>query len=883
MFKELKVILSASIQKLKQGIKNAIGVVTGGERKIKQSADKINQSMNNAFGGDARKAIDNLNSNINRLKSNIARSEKEIKEFNAQLIDVEKGTEEYDKLNGKIRGLKRNIKANKDSLKQFNAELRENKTNLSNSRLAAEDNQSALESMSRTLTAVTGAVLLMDSENESLRNTMKVLNVTFAATNAIVSINNLRLRENQLFLKASAAASGLFSLATRNAAGSVSILKTAISGLGIGALVTGLGYLVNSYLESSRAADKLKENQESLNDIQKEAQVNFLNQASAINSLTSVIDDGNQSLGTKESAYRELQKLVPSLTKLTFAEAKATGALTSQTQLQIKAIKARALAEAFSSAITEKTKQLIDAQNSTLNENVGIFEEIQNFSKGIFKFGIQNVSLTRDLSNLESGVKNKNEKISDIKQEIAKYQQQFTSALETALSIESKIFGFSESTAKSKQKQSKTSKQAVSETTKGLIAEEKLRTEQYKSTLTTEEEIKATIASEERILQIRKSRLLQDAQAQNSSASQIYESIRNLTLEEIKLQNSKSARLQVARNKDTDAEINAYKLSYDQRKDLLEGSFAITDRTNASINQSLKDARDKDLITEDQYQRQLLVVQKEGLLEKLRALEASGIEDIALREKLKNQINKIEEKQSKNSVKTAEQTAVQIGSIVSREFGKVGRDIADALSNAFSSAFQQTSEMAELDIEILKKQSEELKYSMQDATKSQLEQLKLKKQLMENEAKILEKSQSNMSKLQSAMLATVADFLESLGKGLIAAGLAVETFQKSLASNPLLAVAAGVAAVAAAAFVRSKINKGVAFADGGIVSGPTLGLVGEYPGASTNPEVIAPLDKLKNMIGGGMSENGGYIAETRVSGRDLALVLSRYEKDRTRG
>jgi len=641
--------------------------------------------------------------------------------------------------------------------------------------------------------------------------------------------------------------------------------------------------LVNSYLESSRAADKLKENQESLNDIQKEAQVNFLNQASSINSLTSVIDDSNQSLGTKESAYRELQKLVPSLTKLTFAEAKATGALTSQTQLQIKAIKARALAEAFSSAITEKTKQLIDAQNSTLNENVGIFEEIQNFSKGIFKFGIQNVSLTRDLSNLESGVKNKNEKISDIKQEIAKYQEQFTSALETALSIESKIFGFSESTAKSKEKQSKTAKQAVNEISKSLIAEERLRAEQEKKFLKTEEEKeRAAIASEERILAIKRSSILQVAQAQNLSASQVTELLRNQTLEEIKLQNSKSARLQVARDKDTNAEINAYKLSYDQRKDLLEGSFAITDRTNADINQSLKKARDKDLITEKQYQSQLLVVEKEGLLEKLRALEASGIKDIALREKLKNQINKIEEKQSKNSVKNAEQTAVQIGSIVSREFGKVGRDIADALSDAFSSAFEQTSEMAELDIEILKKQNEELKYSLQDATKSQLEQLQAKKQLMENEAKILEKSQSNMSKLQSAMLVTVADFLESLGKGLIAAGLAVETFQKSLASNPLLAVAAGVAAVAAAAFVRSKINKGVAFADGGIVSGPTLGLVGEYPGASTNPEVIAPLDKLKNMIGGGMSE-GGYIAETRVSGRDLALVLSRYEKDRTRG
>lgn len=38
------------------------------------------------------------------------------------------------------------------------------------------------------------------------------------------------------------------------------------------------------------------------------------------------------------------------------------------------------------------------------------------------------------------------------------------------------------------------------------------------------------------------------------------------------------------------------------------------------------------------------------------------------------------------------------------------------------------------------------------------------------------------------------------------------------------------------------------FANGGVVSGPTLALVGEYAGASNNPEVIAPLDKLRSMI-----------------------------------
>lgn len=39
-----------------------------------------------------------------------------------------------------------------------------------------------------------------------------------------------------------------------------------------------------------------------------------------------------------------------------------------------------------------------------------------------------------------------------------------------------------------------------------------------------------------------------------------------------------------------------------------------------------------------------------------------------------------------------------------------------------------------------------------------------------------------------------------------------------------------------------------AFASGGIVSGPTLAMVGEYAGATSNPEVIAPLSDLESMI-----------------------------------
>ena len=64
-----------------------------------------------------------------------------------------------------------------------------------------------------------------------------------------------------------------------------------------------------------------------------------------------------------------------------------------------------------------------------------------------------------------------------------------------------------------------------------------------------------------------------------------------------------------------------------------------------------------------------------------------------------------------------------------------------------------------------------------------------------------------------------------------------------------------------------------AFANGGIVSGPTVGLIGEYAGASNNPEVVAPLDKLRGLLNpvGEPVIIGGTL---RASGREIVCVLA---------
>jgi hypothetical protein len=142
----------------------------------------------------------------------------------------------------------------------------------------------------------------------------------------------------------------------------------------------------------------------------------------------------------------------------------------------------------------------------------------------------------------------------------------------------------------------------------------------------------------------------------------------------------------------------------------------------------------------------------------------------------------------------------------------------------------------------------------------------------ENLGQMLAGGEFDFSKLGSIL----ADGLSSIGKALISfaltSGAAMELF-KDPKTWPL-ALAAGIAAVAAGSALKTtmKNNQATAFANGGIVSGPTMGLVGEYPGAQNNPEVIAPLDKLKSMIGGGGS--GTFV----LRGQDLLLSVNRAQK-----
>lgn len=86
---------------------------------------------------------------------------------------------------------------------------------------------------------------------------------------------------------------------------------------------------------------------------------------------------------------------------------------------------------------------------------------------------------------------------------------------------------------------------------------------------------------------------------------------------------------------------------------------------------------------------------------------------------------------------------------------------------------------------------------------------------------------------------------------------------------PFVGIALGAAAVAAMIATMLSVPK---FAKGGIAYGPTLGLFGEYSGASHNPEVVAPLDRLQGLLN---TNSGGGTVEFRIDHRQLRGILKK--------
>ena len=133
------------------------------------------------------------------------------------------------------------------------------------------------------------------------------------------------------------------------------------------------------------------------------------------------------------------------------------------------------------------------------------------------------------------------------------------------------------------------------------------------------------------------------------------------------------------------------------------------------------------------------------------------------------------------------------------------------------------------------------------------------------------------------ILTPLANAAISLGELAIGYGIAIEGIKKALKSlSGPVAIVAGIALVALGTTLKNSIAEAAAedlpeLAAGGLAFGPTTALVGDNKNAAIDPEVIAPLSKLKDLMGGEGTQVYG-----RISGDDIVISNRRAERDRNR-
>ena len=825
MFKELFVVLKAKFSDLFRGLKEVVGVTQGAAKQMNASAKEMEGALTSAFSGQVRNNITNLSENISVTRENIVQLKEQLKLLLIQQKKQKEGTAEFKAFDRQIKSVRKTLFEAQQDLAKYNIEARDQKKVLADSRLAAEDNSSAMEATSRAVNAATGAILLLGEGSESLKPALKGVSIVMAAVNAVIAVQNLKLRENQVFAKATAAAQNVLRSAFIGTSAAGTALKSILSSLGIGIAIVAITTLVGKLMDAAEASNAAEEAQKKFN----ESYAKFGGtEIAKVNVLIAQINDLSLSLDTRKSALKKLQEIFPAYFRNLDDEKILSGQVRIETNKLTSAILANAKAKAFQQRVEENAVKLLSKQDELAKSQKSLTalqkknQEELNPSQYI-AFGKLQGDIATQVNKLKNEINDLNVASAQYADEIKKLTQQTDPVIGADSEEPAKVKAI-------KAKVTKEIKQAVNEQEKNAILEAKINGERRLTLATTEEE-RATIVNDtaKEILDIRKAYFIQSLTAQGASQNQALESWKQYQLDVINAQKDADDRLLKAKDKDTDNLVKAEEAKTAMIEESQQGTLDVYERFYREELGAAAERYNKGEMSLELYNQQIKDITLEGLQARLQLLKDFGLSTA-----------EVEKQIADLSVKTIQTTE--------EKKQKILKDSNKQIARAYQALF------ADLAV------------------------------TLGNSLAALATNQNPVETFLNGVLNSVAGFMDAFGKSIIAVGIATSKLNFALTTlQGPAAIAAGIALVAAAGVARSLANTGpTAFADGGIVSGPTLGLVGEYPGASTNPEVIAPLDKLKSLIGGN-SDSGGFIAETRISGRDLSIVLNRFNKDNARG
>ena len=225
-----------------------------------------------------------------------------------------------------------------------------------------------------------------------------------------------------------------YAAAVGTSTGALKLFRLALVATGIGAAIVAIGLLIANWDKLTKAIGLSSEELDDFAKTNIEAQKQTAKTRVELDFYASVVNDVTKSENERLQALEELNKLGVITEDITLDQVDALDKLNERLELVRDNILLKAQAEAASQLLTEAIKQSLDAQNSTLEENLTFWDRLKGLVATIY--GGQVIGQAVQVN---EALENQNELINQTNEDVQKFEALYLDILDKLNQNEAKL------------------------------------------------------------------------------------------------------------------------------------------------------------------------------------------------------------------------------------------------------------------------------------------------------------------------------------------------------------------------------------------------------------------------------------------------------------
>lgn len=370
-----------------------------------------------------------------KVIKNISELEKEIESLSKEIKSLDFGSKEYEEAAASLSKLKAGLRDVDREIEGLDTEQR--LTALAGATELVSGSFLIAASAARTF----GASAETIEEVEQLeRQALEAVNIALgirAVAEGLVQAQQLKRvateTASNIQTKVATGLQTAYTAVVGASTGALKLFRIALASTGIGLIVIALGALIANWDKLTKAIGGATDAQDAFDEINAEAQKSIAKTSVELDFYAGIVNDVTKSEQERVQALEELNKLGVITEDITLDQADALDKLNERLEITRENIILKAQAEAAASLLSKAFETQIEAQTSTLDENITLFDK---FINSFTSFGSSYLFYAQ---NAQDAAENQAEAIAEATDDVQLYEGIYLKILEKLNASEAEL------------------------------------------------------------------------------------------------------------------------------------------------------------------------------------------------------------------------------------------------------------------------------------------------------------------------------------------------------------------------------------------------------------------------------------------------------------